>query len=68
MNKPGIAAGNTGLPPVIERIETLLKSSDVFLFMKGTPTQPQCGFSSKICNILMQYDGLEYKYFNIFDD
>lgn len=51
-----------------ERIENLLKSKDVLLFMKGTPENPQCGFSSKTVAILKQYDGLEYSHFNIFED
>lgn len=51
-----------------ERIEELLSSSEVLLFMKGSPSSPQCGFSSKIVDILKKYDGLEYKHFNIFED
>jgi len=51
-----------------ERIEDLLKSSEGLLFMKGTPNQPQCGFSSKIINVLNQYDGLKFDHFNIFED
>jgi monothiol glutaredoxin len=35
-----------------ERIERLIKSSDVFLFMKGTPDFPQCGFSANVVGIL----------------
>lgn len=36
--------------------------------MKGVPSSPECGFSSKIVNILKEYDGLKYKHFNIFED
>ena len=35
-----------------ERIEALVKSNDVVLFMKGTPLFPQCGFSSRAVTIL----------------
>ena len=35
-----------------QRIEALVKSSDVVLFMKGTPLFPQCGFSSRAIAIL----------------
>ncbi len=35
-----------------QRIEDVVKSSDVVLFMKGTPLFPQCGFSSRACAIL----------------
>ena len=34
------------------RIEDVVKSHDVVLFMKGTPLFPQCGFSSRACAIL----------------
>ena len=35
-----------------QRIETLVKSNEVVLFMKGTPLFPQCGFSSRAIAIL----------------
>ena len=34
------------------RINTLVKQSDVVLFMKGTALFPQCGFSSRAVAIL----------------
>ena len=34
------------------RIQTLVDSNDVLLFMKGTPLFPQCGFSSRAVAIL----------------
>ena len=35
-----------------EWIESVVKDNDVVLFMKGTPEQPQCGFSSRVVQIL----------------
>ena len=35
-----------------ERIDALVKSNDVVLFMKGTTLFPQCGFSSRAVAIL----------------
>ena len=35
-----------------QRIDALVKSNDVVLFMKGTPLFPQCGFSSRAIAIL----------------
>ena len=38
-----------------KRIESLVKKDDVVLFMKGTPDEPLCGFSSKaktVCHFL----------------
>lgn len=37
---------------VNERIDTLVKGSDVVLFMKGSALFPQCGFSSRAVAIL----------------
>ena len=35
-----------------QRIDQLVKGSDVLLFMKGTATFPQCGFSGRAIQIL----------------
>ena len=59
---------NNSKIPVNEKIEKLLKSSKVMLFMKGVPSSPECGFSRKMVDLLAQYDGLEYNHFNIFND
>ena len=34
------------------RIDALVKGNDVFLFMKGTPDSPQCGFSARVVDVL----------------
>ena len=34
------------------KINNLIKSNDVCLFMKGTPEVPQCGFSLAVSNVL----------------
>jgi monothiol glutaredoxin len=38
------------------RIDALVKSNDVVLFMKGTALFPQCGFSSRAVAILDHLD------------
>ncbi len=35
-----------------EQIETLIRSNDVVLFMKGNRSAPQCGFSATVIQIL----------------
>ena len=35
-----------------EKIKTLINDNDVCLFMKGTPEEPQCGFSMAVANVL----------------
>lgn len=39
-----------------ERIDQMISGDPVFLFMKGTPTFPQCGFSNQVVQILKAYD------------
>jgi monothiol glutaredoxin len=34
------------------RIDALVKTNEIMLFMKGTPLFPQCGFSSRAISIL----------------
>ena len=48
-------------------IDGEVKSSDVVLFMKGTPTFPQCGFSSQVVQIL-DYLGVVYKVVNVLEN
>ncbi len=48
-------------------IDHEVKSSDVLLFMKGTPTFPQCGFSSQVVQIL-DFLGVDYKGVNVLDN
>ena len=40
-----------------QKIEKMIRSSSVFLFMKGTPEEPQCGFSLQVVEILNQLKG-----------
>ena len=50
-----------------ERIEALVKTNDVVLFMKGTPLFPQCGFSSKAIAIL-DHLGVAYESVDVLQD
>ena len=54
-------------PAVRERIESLLQSNKVVLFMKGQPSMPQCGFSAKAAGILGDL-GVEYAHVNVLAD
>ena len=44
---------------VSENIKNEIKSSDVVLFMKGSPDFPQCGFSAQVVEIL-NYFGIKF--------
>ncbi|HEX4889182.1 MAG TPA: Grx4 family monothiol glutaredoxin [Alphaproteobacteria bacterium] len=45
---------------ILDEIKNAVDSTDVLLFMKGSPQFPQCGFSSTVCQIL-NHLGLEFK-------
>ena len=47
-----------------EWIDNEVKTNDVVLFMKGTPSFPQCGFSGQVVQIL-DYLGVDYKGVNV---
>lgn len=47
-------------------IDDSVKSNDVFLFMKGSPDFPQCGFSGQVVQIL-NYLGVEYGSANVLE-
>jgi monothiol glutaredoxin len=49
------------------RIEQLVKTNDVVLFMKGTPLFPQCGFSSRAIAILERL-GRQYETVDVLQD
>jgi len=53
--------------PVLSRIDNLVKSADVVLFMKGTPLFPQCGFSSRAIAIL-DHLGVAYESVDVLQD
>ena len=54
-------------PALRSRIETLLQSNRVVLFMKGQPNMPQCGFSAKAVGALSTL-GVDYAHFNVLSD
>ena len=44
-----------------------IAGNDVVLFMKGTKTMPQCGFSMQVAQIL-QHLGVDFKDINVLED
>jgi len=49
------------------RLERLVRSSEVMLFMKGTPTAPRCGFSRQAVEMLQEED-IAFGSFDILSD
>ncbi len=52
---------------VHDRIREMVEGNDVVLFMKGTKTMPQCGFSSRVASVL-NYMGVDYADVNVLAD
>ena len=51
-----------------QRIEKMLDENPVFLFMKGNPQTPMCGFSSNTVKILKDMIGDNFGSFNVLED
>lgn len=55
-------------PALRSRIESLLSSNRVVLFMKGAPDAPQCGFSAKAVGVLNALLPQGYAHVNVLAD
>jgi monothiol glutaredoxin len=49
-------------------IEAVLAKGKVVLFMKGTPSSPQCGFSNYAVQVLNHYKVKDFYFYNILED
>lgn len=54
-------------PALRSRIQSLLQSNRVVLFMKGQPSMPQCGFSAKAVGALSALE-IDYAHVNVLAD
>ena len=52
---------------VTEKIESQIKDNKVILYMKGNREMPQCGFSSRVVQILDSYD-IMYETVDVLED
>tara|TARA_B100000700_G_scaffold50303_1_gene53443 strand:+ start:573 stop:896 length:324 start_codon:yes stop_codon:yes gene_type:complete len=51
----------------LSRIETIINSSPIMVFMKGSKLMPQCGFSNNVVQILNSL-GLSFDTFDVLSD
>ena len=49
------------------QIKETVDGNDVVLFMKGTKSMPQCGFSSRVAGVL-NFMGVDYQDVNVLED
>ena len=52
---------------VEDQIKEMITKNDVVLFVKGTKSMPQCGFSSRVAGVL-NYMGVEFADVNVLED
>lgn len=52
---------------ILKEIDQEVKANKVLLYMKGSPEQPQCGFSYRVVQVLNEV-GKPYAYVNILAD
>ena len=50
-----------------DKINNFIKQNDVCLFMKGTPEEPQCGFSMAVSNVLKHLN-VKFLGINVLED
>lgn len=51
----------------LNTIKQDVEGNKVFLFMKGTPSEPMCGFSAQVVMLLKEY-GVDFQSRNVLDD
>lgn len=51
----------------LETIKNDIDSNKVFLFMKGVPEEPMCGFSAQVVQVLKSYN-IEFGARNVLED
>jgi monothiol glutaredoxin len=61
------AVENDTAAPALERVGHLVRSADVFVFMKGQPEAPMCGFSANTVAMLNAL-GVPYSTFDVLAD
>lgn len=64
---PDMSSNTSSKEELWSRLGNLVKAAPVMLFMKGTPSSPQCGFSRQLVGILRE-NGVKYGFFNILAD
>lgn len=51
-----------------DRLNALIATAPLMLFIKGTPSSPACGFTRKLLTLLSSHGYTDFKYFDILSD
>jgi monothiol glutaredoxin len=62
------STSSVSLEDAKKKIQDDINNHSVFLYMKGTPTRPECGYSANVVRILSTYPGLQYGSRNVLAD
>jgi monothiol glutaredoxin len=54
--------------PLRSKVEDLVKTNPVIIFMKGTADFPQCGFSNRACQVLKAAGVSQFKSVDVLSD
>lgn len=65
---PGAGARAASSGGQAKQLDALVKKDKVVVFLKGTPEQPQCGFSNAVVQILRLHGVRDYAAYNVLDD
>jgi monothiol glutaredoxin len=52
---------------IFDKIDQIVKTNNIVLFMKGTKTAPMCGFSGLVVTIFKKLD-IDFKDVNVLED
>lgn len=64
---PAPQTGPQTMTDAKDRIQQTISDNDVVLYMKGTKSAPQCGFSSRVAGVL-NFMGVDYADVNVLAD
>jgi len=53
--------------PILDRIHQQVQSNPIIIYMKGSPDAPQCGFSARAAQVLMEC-GERFAFVDVFSD
>jgi Grx4 family monothiol glutaredoxin len=63
----GVASADAAKQQLSERLDRLIRYSEIMVFMKGIPTAPRCGFSRQVVELL-QEENIPFGSFDILTD
>jgi monothiol glutaredoxin len=52
---------------IVEKLKQQIKENDILIYMKGTPYEPQCGFSARTVQALIECDA-KFSYVDVIEN